>query len=127
MRHFLRNLGFLWIGLFIGGGLALYLAWVAWPLEVTDANPSHLPAEAKEDYALMIAMAYAQDGDLALARWRLATLGKPDSNSWYLGVTVDAILAGKDENQLRRMARLANDLGLQSPALMPYLADNAGS
>ena len=122
MRRLLRKLSFLLIGLFVGGSLGLYLGWVAWPLQITNADPSLLSDEAKQDYALMIATAYEQDNDLGMARWRLATLGAPDINSWFLATTVDAILAGSyQEQELRYLAQLATDLGLQSPILAPYL------
>jgi hypothetical protein len=116
-----RNVGLTALGLLLGIALGLYLGWVAWPIEYTNADPALLAAEGKEDYALMVAATYAQDGDLAGARWRLARLGAEDVGEWYLDIIVDAILIGQDEADLRRLVHLAHDMGLESAAMAPYL------
>jgi hypothetical protein len=116
-----RIFGLATLGFVLGAALGLYLGWIVWPIEFTNADPTLLSDQTKYDYALMVATTYQQDGDLAAARWRLATLGSEDVNAWYLGVTIDAILLGKDEADVRRMVAMANDMGLQSAALQPYL------
>jgi hypothetical protein len=68
----------------------------------------------------MIADAYAADDNLAAARQRVERLGI-DGEEFILNVTLDAILLGEDEAQVRRLVRLAADLGLSSPALTPFL------
>lgn len=123
MRRIARTLVWAGLGLLIGSGLGLYLGWVAWPAEFSDASPALLADVHREDYARMIAAAYAEDGDLAQARWRVATLDAADPNGWLLAVVVDAILQqGENEETLRQLARLAADLGLRSPAMDPYLS-----
>jgi hypothetical protein len=123
MRRIVRTLVWAGLGLLIGAGLGLYLGWVAWPAEFSDASPALLADAYREDYARMIAAAYAEDGDLAQARWRVATLDAADPNGWLLAVVVDAVLQqGEDEETLRRLVRLAADLGLRSPAMDPYLS-----
>ncbi|GAB4162198.1 MAG: hypothetical protein Fur0021_36230 [Candidatus Promineifilaceae bacterium] len=119
-----RTVFFLVLGLLLGAGLGLYLGWVVWPTEFTNADPSLLAETYRQDYALMIATAYERDGDLATARWRAATLDVENPNDWLLRFTVDTILAGQDETAMRRLSRLAYDLGLRSPALTPYLPTN---
>jgi len=117
----LRKLLLLILGLALGVGLGLYLGWVAWPTEFTDANPSILVENYRQDYARMVADAYAADGDLTAAQRRIASLGG-DSQEFLLSVTLDAILLGQDEAEIRRLVRLSADLGLSSPAFAPYLA-----
>ncbi len=114
------------LGMALGVGLGLYLGWEVWPIEFTDANPAVLQAGYQQDYVRMTAAAYAADGDLGAAQARVASLG-PDGNETVLSVTLDAILAGGDEAEIRRLVKLAADIGLSSPAMTPYLPDEGGS
>jgi hypothetical protein len=121
MRRWLRIMGLVSIGLVAGAGLGLYLGWVAWPTEFTDANPSVLQESYRRDYALMIAAAYAVDGDLSAAQRRVTSLGE-DGQDFLFSLLLDMILRGDNEAEIRPVARLAADLGLYSPAMEPYLA-----
>lgn len=125
MRNWLRSLFWTTVGLALGLGLGLYLGWVAWPTEFTDASPSILEESYRRDYTLMIAHAYLLDGDLDAARRRLHSLDQEAPDRWLLSFTVDAILSGRDEETvIRPLVALAHDLGLESPALVPYLDDD---
>lgn len=119
----LRSFLLILLGLVLGAALGLYLGWVAWPTEFTNANPSVLQESYRQDYARMIADAYAADDNLAAARQRVERLGA-DGEAFLLSVTLDAILLGDNEAQIRRLVRLAADLGLSSPALTPFLPDD---
>ena len=123
MRRWLRHIGFIVIGLAIGIGLGLYLGWVAWPTEFTDAAPSIMQESYQRDYVVMIAAAYSRDGDLETARRRLRGLGD-DGEEFLLAVTLDQILRGDDETRIRQLVRLASDVGLSSPAMAPYLPES---
>lgn len=118
-----RVKGIVWIvlGLLIGVALGLFLGWVAWPVEFTEADPTILEESYQRDYTVMIASTYALDGDLPAARQRLARLGKEDSNAWLLDQMVAHILENGDETEIRHLVLLARDLGLSSPAMTPYL------
>jgi hypothetical protein len=73
---------------------------------------------------LMIAQAYALDGDLDAARRRLHALDPEAPDRWLLTFTVDAILSGRDEStEILPLVTLAHGLGLESPAMAPYLED----
>jgi hypothetical protein len=124
MRNWLRAVLWICLGLGLGLSLGLYLGWVAWPTEFVDADPSILRDEYRRDYTLMIAQAYVQDGDLAAAQRRLYSLGGEAPDRWLLTLTVDAILAGRDEETIiLPLVALSRDLGLSSPAMAPYIQD----
>jgi hypothetical protein len=108
------------LGLALGAALGLYLGWVAWPTEFSDATPALLADSYKQDYLLMVATVYAADQDLAAAQQAVQSLG--DNGRAYLNAYVlDQILGGSRAPELRYLAQLARDLGLESPALQPYL------
>ncbi len=115
-----RPLVFILIGLVIGAGLGFYLGWVAWPTEFSEATPTLLDETYRQEYVLMVAVAYAQDGDLANAQKRVASLGA-DGEPFLLDVTLDMILQAENEAEIRQMVRLATALELYSPAMEPYL------
>lgn len=127
-RSFSRLAGFLGLGLLVGAAVGLLIGWVVWPIEFTEADPTVLEDGYQRDYTLMIATAYAGDGDLDLAQRRLRSLGKVDSEAWLLTVTVDHILQARAEPEIRFLVDLADDLGLYSPIMDPYLpAPNDGA
>ncbi len=66
------------MALLIGLGLGLVYSWVISPLRVSNAEPTTLRADFKDQYRSLIAAAYAATGNLPRAQARLALLG--DSN-----------------------------------------------
>ena len=121
MKGRVRYILWVGLGLLFGIGLGLFLGWVAWPTEFTEADPTILDQAYQRDYTVMIATTYALDGDLMAARSRLAALGKADSNAWLLDQVVAHILENEDETEIRHLVLLARDMGLSSPAMVPYL------
>lgn len=101
------------IGMVIGIGLGLLGGWVIWPVEYADITPELLTVEYQTEYALMIATAYAADGDLELAHNRLARLG----NSAAAAVLNAFIIADGDEVALAGLQKLAVEMELH--ATMP--------
>ena len=124
MKRWLLIFGFIGIGLAIGIGLGLFLGWVAWPTEFTDANPSILAEEYKQEYLLMIAADYALTGDLPPARQKVASLGA-GGEDFLFSFTLDQILQSSNPADIRLLSQLANDLGRYSPAMAPYLNPEA--
>lgn len=109
---------------FLSGALAgliagLLLAWTALaPGQVVLDLPG-LKADVKEQWAVLAAMAYATDGDLALASQRLAALGgEPLDVAAPLAEHYISQL--KPEAQRRSLARLALALGSDSINLRVY-------
>ncbi|MCB8976883.1 MAG: hypothetical protein H6657_05595 [Ardenticatenaceae bacterium] len=111
---------FILLGLVIGVGLGLAVGWVFWPTEFTDANPAVLEDRYRRDYVQLIADSYAQDNNLAQAQQRIGDLGEGGSN-YVLQVLIEMILRQEDEGAIRRLTRLANDIGQYTPAMDPYL------
>lgn len=115
-----RRLAAVVIGLVIGVVLGLALGWVVWPIQYTEANPAILREDYRRDYAFMIAIIYAEDEDLTAAQQRLSRLGA-NNHDYLLDLTAELIVAGENEAIVRPLAHLSADLGLTSPALIPYL------
>ena len=111
---------FILLGLAIGVGLGLAIGWVFWPTEFTDANPTVLEDRYRRDYVLLIADSYALDNNLAAARQRIEQLGE-DGPQYVLQVLIEMILRQDDEAAIRRLTRLASDIGQYTPAMDPYL------
>jgi hypothetical protein len=113
-----------WVSLVLGCALGLvsglFLTWQVWPVEYYDTDPADLRAEDKEDYVVMIAAAYAQDGDLKLAAVRLEELGLEDPRPMVLYLFQRYSEAGYEEES-RSLARLAYDIGVQDVALLSYV------
>ena len=66
------------LALLAGIGIGLVYAWMISPRSVTDADPSTLRADFKDQYRSAIAAAYAASGNLPRAQARLALLKDPD-------------------------------------------------
>lgn len=72
------------LGLVIGLGYAGYVQ----PVTYYDTSPDTLREDYRTDYVLMVAQAYAPEGDLRLALLRLAALGP--------GPAADLVAAARD-------------------------------
>lgn len=122
MNQLAKILLLLSIGLLIGAGLGLYVGWVAWPTQYSDANPATLQEGYQIEYVKMVADVYANDGDLTTALVRLGEFG-PEYETVLLNAINTQLLQNGDPNGLRRLARLAKDAGVTSPVIESILAD----
>lgn len=111
------------LGFGLAVGLALGWAYTRWidPVEYTDASPAQLQSADQAEYALMVAQAYALDGDLARARGRLLGLGSDDPAGTLVALVTSGAASAAPPAELYSLASLAQALGSTSPALEPYL------
>lgn len=97
-------------GLVLGLGLGLLISWVIAPVEYTDAPPSILRSDFKDEYRSLIASAYASTGDLVRAEKRLAALGDTDSIGALESQAQRAVASGKPSSFRNAIAELAADI-----------------
>ncbi len=112
------------VGLLIGLGLGLFYAWVLAPVEFVDTTPAELNDAQQERYLLLIADAYAAEGDLARAEARLATLQLPDATNEVATLLDLAVAAQAPPEVVRHLALLARDLGVRSNAVAAFAPAN---
>jgi hypothetical protein len=105
----------------LGLGAGLYIGWVVAPVQYVDTDPASLSQTYKDDYVLMIATLYSENGDLAAARARLAALGFADPGPAVAAAAHRLIAAQKPDADLRRLARLAAGFNATTPEMQPYL------
>ena len=102
---------FAWLlWLTVGVGLGLYGGWVVAPVEYVDTAPDSLQQVYKDDYVLMLATAFAADGDLAAARSGLAGLGLSDHEAAVTATTSRLAIAGYSSEDIDRLEALAEAL-----------------
>ncbi|MBX3063195.1 MAG: hypothetical protein U0528_01525 [Anaerolineae bacterium] len=73
MRRFFLSLIF---GAVLGVGIGLMIGWVVAPVQVIDSPMSDLSRRYKDEYTVMVAIAFQVDGDLTAAVNRLKPLGE---------------------------------------------------
>lgn len=121
-----RGSGVLLIALFVGAAiglaLGLILTWVVWPVQYYDTDPVDLRLEHKEDYIVLVGATYAVDGDLARAKARLAKLEEKDIGSVVAGLAERYLREGRDVEETRSLAKLADALGVSTSAMLVYIA-----
>src|SRR5712691_8269851 len=117
-----RILAFLF-GLGLGLVAALTLAWGVLTPASTEiiTEPANLKTESKELYTVLVAVSYAQDGDLDRAQKRLALLKDTDLRGTLTQLAERYIDELKPEAQRRSVAKLAVALGADSAALRVYV------
>lgn len=99
------------LALLAGIGLGLFLAWYAFPVSYTDAQPYDLGARDKDEMLRMIASSYAVDNAFELANRRLYYLQLPDVQARL------AALAQTEPNPLTQQALVKLRLDLGQPGI----------
>lgn len=109
MKRILYVLGIL-LALLAGLGAGLVYSWLISPLQLTDAPPSLLRADFKDQFRSAIAASYAATGNLPRAEARLAQLGDPDPLEALNAQAQRAIATGAFA-EADQLAALASALG----------------
>ncbi len=94
------------IAILVGVGLGLAYGWWISPVEYVDTSPDSLKVDYRTDYVLMVAEAYKNSGDVALAERRLALLG----NTPPLEIVYQAILFAQKVGYLDSDIQLMQNL-----------------
>ncbi len=121
-RDWVIWIGGFWAGFLIGLTLSLTYTWVIDPPPLTDTTPAALNPHDKEIYTVLVAAAYAADGDLDQAKTRLDRLEDPNIENTIVALAERYINEGQDARDVRALARLADALGGTSAAIRPFIA-----
>lgn len=105
-----------------GLALGLLTGWVLWPPQFVDAEPSLLNPSQQSLYIELVALSFAQGGDLETARTRLRALQDPDIVGRVEALAFARLALGSDPALERGLAMLALALGADSPGLVDHLA-----
>jgi hypothetical protein len=106
-----RGHWYLLTGLILGVVFGLVYAWVFSPVEYVDAGPNSLRADFKDQYRLLVALAYLADNNLVRAEARLNTLKDADIAGSVAMQAQRYLADGKPEIETHSLSLLAVALG----------------
>ncbi len=110
------------VPLLIGGVLGLILGlifgWVVWPVQWSNATPSHLRSDFQTDYILWVIEGYAENDDLA---WARSKLGVEFWDEGALAGKLAEMESGLSGEQVVRLRALAQALEGGAPAEEPLV------
>jgi hypothetical protein len=113
------------LGIALGLGLAMLVGWVLFPLSEQEVTPASMRADYREEYVRLVAVAYQADADLMLAERRLQALNGAGAEGRFTAPLVAQIerwiAEDRSADLIEPMARLARDLGVDTPAMASYL------
>ena len=116
IRFILSFIAALIIGLLLG----LYLGWVQFPVKYTDSSADRLAQHNKDDYTVMVANAYLDDGDLTGALERMRLLGVENVPAYIQDTTERYITNSSSVTDIRALVALSAGLGRLTPIMQPY-------
>lgn len=108
------------VALAVGVGVGLYLGWVQFPARAGNSPASALAPQYRDDYTVMIAAAYLEDGDLLGALDRLRFLGVENIPAYVQDVTERFISNSRELDDIRKLVFLSEGLGRFTPIMEPY-------
>jgi hypothetical protein len=107
--------------------LGLLYAWVVRPVTYVDTAPASLRADFKDRFRIMIASAYAANGDLHRARARLAVLGDREPAAALMQQSSREAGPGGSAGVALMLADLAQAIGASAGPTHSPSATKAGS
>lgn len=110
------------LGLMIGLGLGLLVSRSINPLGASRADIASLTIQAKEEYIVLVGHGYVLDHNLAQARAQLEQVDAPNITLWLNNLIERHIAKGQDESDVHALLELAHGLGMDSPAVLAYVA-----
>ena len=100
--------------LLLGLGLGLAYTWVLYPHPNTEAQPSALRADFKDQYRSLIAASYAATGDLPRARARLSVVGDANPIEALNAQAQRMLASAQTFERADHVAALASALGAEA-------------
>ena len=98
---------FLILGISLGVIFGLYYAWEIEPIDPKDAVPKDLPGQIQDEIRTLIAIAFANTGDLNRAERRLELLSDPANAESLRSLAQPHLADGRPEEDVRSVAKLA--------------------
>ena len=108
----------------VGLALGLGYAWLINPVTFSESSPAQVMKSYRDEWLLMTAQAYAQDGDWSRTQLRLNALHDANLPQTVADVFERVNAAGPNANA-RVVAQLADRLGVRTPEMQIYLASLA--
>jgi hypothetical protein len=84
-------------------------------------NTANLRVADKEEYIVLVAAAYAQNGNLEQARAYLDRLDPPNIGQWIANLAERYIAEGRDQTDIRALVDLAQAFDVYSPQMVAWL------
>lgn len=114
------------VGLLLGGLFGLLLGWIAFPVQLIDSPVQNLADPFKDDYTVMVAMAYQVDKDLKYAENRLRLLGVGNVFTHVRDVAERYISQSvSSEENIRYLVALSCDMGYCTPPMQSFRVGGA--
>lgn len=107
----------------VGLAGSLLYTWLLDPIEELDAPPDSLRFEDKLIYLALVGDLYVYEGDLVQAEARLSELGLEADGAVLAGFIERYLDAGGRPEEVRNLARLAEDLGASGGVLLVFAAE----
>lgn len=118
----------------IGLGMGFYTGWVQFPVEYRNSHMCQLSPNYQEEYTLMVARGFQEDGDLQAALDRLRPLrveGKLECDDgraysidnipdWVQRLTEQKINQGANPDDIRTLVTLAEAMGRLTPVMESF-------
>lgn len=117
MRRFILSL---LLGGVLGIGAGLFIGWELAPAEYVDSPLSALAQRFKDEYSVMIAKGYLNDGDAVGAVERLRVLNVDNVPQYVQETTERFISSSRPLDQVRAMVALSEGLGRLTPLMENY-------
>jgi hypothetical protein len=112
------------LGIAAGIAVGLFVSWELWPVEYTDVAPDSLKASHREEYIVLVSMAYSYDQDIKLAQARLASLGDLGAIGLEIVTLAERYADQRGNTQhIQALTALGREVGSYRAALATYLPD----
>lgn len=114
-------------GVVLGLALGLIYAWLIDPVELVNTTPDLMQLNHRHEWIRLAALSYAADGDLERAETRLAPLPRNDVEEALVALIEAYAAQGRPAETMRALSRLAEELGVYTPAMDVYLGTSAAT